>query len=40
MDEDADIQHSNEEEEEEEEDACNFPLNLVATQLGSDSSQH
>lgn len=37
-----DGEQSNEEdqEEEEEEEECNFPLNLVATQMGSDSSQH
>ena len=40
--EDEENQQSNDdaEEEEEEEEECNFPLNLVATQMGSDSSQH
>lgn len=38
LDEDEENEDGDEEEEEEEE--CNFPLNLVATQMGSDSSQH
>lgn len=33
-------QSNDEDQEDEEEEECNFPLNLVATQMGSDSSQH
>lgn len=41
VNEDEENQQSNDDgdEEEEEEEECNFPLNLVATQMGGDSHQ-
>lgn len=40
LDDEENQQSNDDREEDEEEEECNFPLNLVATQMGSDTSQH